>query len=310
VARQNPTMARRRGPQLEPPVQHSVVLDDGRRLGWTEVGDPHAPPVLYLHGVPGTGAEIGTLRDLAEDAGVRLIGVDRPGFGASDPQPGRSLLDHVQDLVATADALRLDRPAVVGYSGGGPYALGCGAVAADRFGAIGIVAGAGPVHGKESWKRMDSTDRFLTWLGRRAPRTGGVIVAGAGWFTRALPAAGQRVWVMDLPAADRATIERRPNLARAHLELLARTMASSGTAVVEDERVLADPWGFALADVRTEVHWWHGAEDATVPLEEAAAVIDVLPDVDLTVVADAGHLLWSHCGDEVFRTLRSSGSDG
>jgi pimeloyl-ACP methyl ester carboxylesterase len=303
-------MPRRREVYGGPPAQRSILLADGRRLGWSEVGDPASPAVLYLHGVPGSGAEVDTLRDLAEAEGVRLIGVDRPGFGPSDPQPGRNPLDHVHDLVALADVLRLDRPPVVGYSGGGPYALGCGAIAPDRFGAIGVVAGAGPVRGKESWKRMDSTDRLLTWLGRRAPRTGGAIVAGAGWFTRALPAAGQRVWVMDLPAADRATLERRPHQARAHLELLARTMAASGTAVVEDERVLADPWGFALADVRTEVHWWHGAEDATVPLEEAASVIDELPDVDLTVVADAGHLLWSHCGEEVLRTLGGSGVDG
>lgn len=301
--RQTRHVPRRNDSPEEEAIQRSVVLADGRRLGWTDVGDPDATPVFYLHGVPGSGAEAATLRNIADEAGVRLLGVDRPGFGESDPHPDRTLLGHVDDLVALADALQLDQPAVVGYSGGGPYALGCGAVAADRFGAIGVVAGAGPVLGRESWQRMDATDRLLTWLGRRAPRAGGAIVAGAGWFTRVLPTAGQRMWAMDLPYADRATLQLYPTQARAHIDLLARTMASSGTAVVEDERVLADPWGFGADEVRTEVHWWHGAEDRTVPLSEVSAHIDELPDVDLTVVADAGHLLWSHCGVEVMQTL-------
>src|SRR5690348_5276825 len=88
----------------------AITLPDGRRLAYREAGDPGGRPVLFCHALTGS-------------LGVRLICADRPGIGASDPDPRASLLSVAADLQALADALGLERLAVVGHSGGGPYAL-------------------------------------------------------------------------------------------------------------------------------------------------------------------------------------------
>ena len=101
----------------------STVLPDGRILSHATYGDPAGLPVLFFHGTPGShvGAEL--LHDAALAAGVRLIAPDRPGMGESTYQPGRVLLDWPNDVVALADAMGIDRLRIIGYSGGGPYAL-------------------------------------------------------------------------------------------------------------------------------------------------------------------------------------------
>ncbi|HEY4377892.1 MAG TPA: alpha/beta hydrolase, partial [Acidimicrobiales bacterium] len=237
-----------------PPLPaRSLRLRDGRRIGWVEVGDPYGRPVLHFHGTPGCAAEATPLMAVAVEAGVRLIAVDRPGLGHSDPHPGRTLRGWADDMVELADRLELDRPGVVGFSGGGPYALALGAVAPERFGPIAVVSGAGPLDSPEARKAMDHTDRTLTWLSFRAPAVGAAVVAVCGYFTRLFPAIGLRIWESDLPAPDRAVLRAGGQQARASMRYLAQAAVEGARGVVDDERVLALPWGFGPADVVTRI---------------------------------------------------------
>ncbi|MCU1351919.1 MAG: alpha/beta hydrolase [Acidimicrobiales bacterium] len=273
------------------------MLPDRRLLGWLDLGDAAGRPVIHLHGTPGCAAEATPLAAAAADRGIRLVAVDRPGIGGSDPHPRRTLLDLVDDLVVLADRLELERPSVLGYSGGGPYALACGAVRPDRFATIGVVAGAGPADAPGAGAPTDRTDRVLTWLSSRAPRLGAAVVAGSGRFTRAMPGTALRIWAADLPPADRRVVQAAGVRARDVMRYLAQAMVEGARGVVDDERVLAQPWGFGAADVRAPVRWWHGADDEIVPLAEAAAVAASIPDVRFHVLPDAGHLLWPrHAG--------------
>jgi pimeloyl-ACP methyl ester carboxylesterase len=101
------------------------------------VGNPTGSPVLLVHGGPGS-----RLLDPDEDAtaaaGVRLLTVDRPGYGGSDARPDPTLLGWADDVQALADRLGLDRFAVVGFSAGGGYALACAASMPERIGAVGL----------------------------------------------------------------------------------------------------------------------------------------------------------------------------
>src|SRR5438552_17010722 len=101
----------------------SITLRDGRRLGYAEYGDPAGVAVFYFHGTPGSRLE-GTIADeAAKRLRVRLIAIDRPGVGLSTFKPRRKLRDWPADVIALADALGIDRFAIVGLSGGGPHAL-------------------------------------------------------------------------------------------------------------------------------------------------------------------------------------------
>jgi pimeloyl-ACP methyl ester carboxylesterase len=76
---------------------------------------------------------------------VRVLCPDRPGIGRSDPHPERTIPGYANDVNALVDAMGFERFAVLGYSGGGPYALACGAKLSERVSAVGNMAGLGPL---------------------------------------------------------------------------------------------------------------------------------------------------------------------
>ncbi len=98
----------------------TLTLRDGRTLGYAEYGDPRGTPVFLCHGTPGSRLDRHPDETIATSLGVRLIVPDRPGYGLSSFQTGRSLLDWPADLDQLADSLGIGRFAVVGVSGGDP----------------------------------------------------------------------------------------------------------------------------------------------------------------------------------------------
>ena len=125
-----------------PRLDRTMKLADGRTLAYSEWGDLTGRPVVLLHGSPGSRLMCPD-EDATKAAGVRLITIDRPGYGRSDPRPGRTVLDWVDDYVELADQLGLPPCPVVGWSGGGPYALACADRLADRVSAIGLAGAVG-----------------------------------------------------------------------------------------------------------------------------------------------------------------------
>ena len=100
-----------------------MILRDGRELAVAEDGDPDGPVVMYVHGAPTSRVDISVHNDIVTSHGTRVIAVDRPGFGGSTLQPGRTLDGWVGDVVALADALSLTSFAVMGLSAGGPHTV-------------------------------------------------------------------------------------------------------------------------------------------------------------------------------------------
>ena len=126
------------------PDTHSLTLGDGRRLAWAEYGDPSGRPLIYCHGFPGSRLEAAMSHDTAARLGIRIIAPDRPGLGRSDYQPGRRLNDFPADLKQLADHLKLGRVAVLGESGGGPYAMAAAAALPERITKLLLVSSIGP----------------------------------------------------------------------------------------------------------------------------------------------------------------------
>ena len=116
----------------------TITATDGRCVGYKDYGPDGAVPVLWCHGGPGSRMGLGTAADEAAEAGFRLVGIDRPGYGLSTPWPGRSIADWVPDGIAVADHLGIDRFVAVGVSTGGAYALALAALHPDRV--LGVIA--------------------------------------------------------------------------------------------------------------------------------------------------------------------------
>ncbi len=124
-------------------ANQQIKLRDGRSLGYAEYGTPVGKPVFYFHGFPSSRLDwpLFDTDAIAARLNARIIAADRPGYGLSDFKRGRKILDWPDDVVELADALQIDRFAVLGISGGGPYAEACSFKIPQRLSATAIVCG-------------------------------------------------------------------------------------------------------------------------------------------------------------------------
>jgi len=159
-------------------TDQTIKLADGRALGYAEFGDPSGMPVLFFHGFPASRLEGIALDTPARTVGVRLIAPDRPGFGLSDPKPGRSFSDWPDDVIQLAVHLSIYDFAVLGTSGGSPYVVACADRISERLTAAGIVSGISPLHNQAVRLSMNADQRRMfvsiarfPWLARRYVRS-------------------------------------------------------------------------------------------------------------------------------------------
>lgn len=139
--------------------------------------------------------------------GLRVIAVDRPGLGGSDRQRGRRILDWPADVTTLADALGLGRFAVLGYSGGVPYALACAQLLPECVVTAGIVACVGPDEIAGLVAGLDAAVAKIRRTSRSRPWLAKVTWAGVRMAVRRYP---QRVLAQTadaLPDPDRRALD-------------------------------------------------------------------------------------------------------
>jgi pimeloyl-ACP methyl ester carboxylesterase len=141
--------------------------------------------------------------DLITAAGVRRITVDRPGVGFSDPQPGRALTDWPNEVRVLADHLGLERLAVLGTSGGGPYAAAWCYALPDRIARASLVGTMGPPDRRGAFDGMNRGEAGTMILARRAPLLARWLVGTAVFAERHRPGTVYRGLMRALPEMDR-----------------------------------------------------------------------------------------------------------
>ena len=151
------------------PQERVISLPDGRLMGYAEYGDPQGVPVVGFHGTPGSRLMFRVADGAARELGIRLIAPERPGFGISSYQRGRTLADHSRDVGLLADQLGIERFAIAGVSGGGPYATACAALFPERVTGLALVSPVGPVVGEEGAPRIGAAHHVVFRLSPRIP---------------------------------------------------------------------------------------------------------------------------------------------
>jgi pimeloyl-ACP methyl ester carboxylesterase len=264
-----------------------LSLADGRGLAYAEYGDPTGRPVVYCHGGLASRLDVAPLSAACADLGVRLISPDRPGIGRSSYQAGRTLLDWPADLAQLADALGLDRFAVVGWSAGGPYALACGHALADRVSAMAVLGTALPFELVGSRRGLNRPDRIMLTLSTRLPPA----ARFALWLTMVVAPARalERSAGRTLAPADRAILAGADSPADA-VAFMKESVRQGTRGEVTEYVVFARPWGFSLEDVPGPVHIWEGAEDKLLPPAYPGILLDHLPRPTFTMVPGEGHI--------------------
>ncbi|MGR7026940.1 alpha/beta fold hydrolase [Geodermatophilus sp. URMC 62] len=283
------------------PREGRLQLRDGRTMAYAEWGDPDGRPVLGCHGSPSSRLE----RHVDDPGayrrwGVRLIVPDRPGFGRSDPQPGRSVTDWPADVVQLLDSLGVDRFATLSLSGGAAYALACAHALPDRVHTVGVLGGAPPPDVPWPWPGwLHGPLRAAT----HRPTPAATALLRPVFAPLAVrPELIPRYLQVRLNPADRRVIGR-PAVRR----VLATTFTEGlrqGTAVLaEDRALLFRPWGFPVGEVRQQVHVWHGTQDWQVPVALGRALAAMLPRVSAHWLSGEGHFLVFDHAREVYAAL-------
>jgi pimeloyl-ACP methyl ester carboxylesterase len=281
-----------------------MELVDGRELAWLELGDPSGKPVIGFHGTPGSRLQLVAGEEPVRAAGVRLISVDRPGYGHSTYKPGRTLADWPGDVRQLGDHLGLDRFGVVGVSGGGPHSLVCAALMPDRVAVAGVLSGVGLLGSPGAEEGMMPANVFITKVGRRSTKPLEAIFGVMMRVQRRWPESSVRFMTKQMPAAD-AEIIRRPSVQRIFVQEAKRASATSAKASAQDFQVFSRDWGFRLEDIGVPVHLWQGDADRNVPFAHAKQMAAAIPGATLHEIAGGGHLASLDRSGEIFATLSS-----
>lgn len=280
-----------------------IRLTDGRRLGYAEYGDPSGRPVLFFHGLGTTRLVCPPDETAARELGVRLIAVDRPGIGISDSLPGRSLLDWPLDVAQLVDRLAIDRFAVVGWSGGGPYAAACGYRMQQRVSAVGMVSAPAPLVGAPGADYLRRFDRNAARAAGRAPWMIRLALWHWGRPQRRDPVRYFEESLAAMGAADQQVLAE-PVLRGRMIANSAELYRQGGRGMYDEALVLARRWGFDLADLSVPVYIWHGVGDDVIPLSMARYLARSIPGARVKLYADDGHHLLYRHWPEILAALR------
>lgn len=277
-----------RGP--DPDVApRSLRLPDGRRLCYAEYGSPGGTPVLYCHGFPSSRREALLLEPAASRIGLRLIAVDRPGYGRSDYQSDRTIPSWADDCRALFDALGLERVGVVGVSGGGPFALACAARIPERLSGCTLVCALGPVYLPDVLAAMAWPARAALQLVRRLPAASRLVYGRhsakvlARW-----PATIERIRDAAAPRIDRELLAE-PRVRGLMNRNIRDALGNGARGARQDIQLYTQPWGLPLADIHFPIDAWHGDLDGSVPAAHARWYAKHLPSCSGQILAGEGH---------------------
>jgi pimeloyl-ACP methyl ester carboxylesterase len=288
------------------------TLKDGRKLGYAEFGKSEGMPVFYFHGHGSSRLEPIMYGFNDKQFNVRLISIDRPGRGLSDFKENRTILEWPEDVIELANNLNIQNFAVLGGSGGCPYALVCALKIPERLTYCGIVSGLGPINlGLEG---MDKGKQKELKLARNKP----------GLLTKFYKIIYKKIIKMkeqtteelektfqkrskNLPEPDKKIMVDPKKLAL-YVELMAEPFRQGVDGVVHDIKLLSSDWGFKLEEIPSsiKIFLWHGELDTSVPVRMGRLVCEAIPNCTGKFYPSEAHISTAinHI-EEILETLTS-----
>jgi pimeloyl-ACP methyl ester carboxylesterase len=269
----------------------TFTTPDGRTIGYVERGADDGVPLIVCHGTPGSRLSRHADPEIYERHGVRAVAYDRPGYGLSDRQLGRAVVDATADIAALADHLGFDRFAVVGGSGGAPHALACGAVLADRVLRAGALVTPAPpdedfdffegladLNVKEFTAAQQGREAIEAFLQPYVDQIRGDVDAVI------------EEMLTELPEIDRSR-GSEPAQRAIMSESWREAVRQGSQGWADDDLAFAKPWGFELEDVTAETRVWQGELDVLTPRTHGEYVAARLPNARFEVLEGGGHFL-------------------
>jgi len=283
-----------------------MFLSDGRRIGCLEVGNDRGVPVFHFHGNGSSRWEVMLLAELAAAAGVRLIGLDRPGIGNSDPAPERSLIDWPEDVAQVADRLQIGRFAVEGVSAGGAYALACAYRMPDRLTGCALISSICPPElvrqAAPAWMRAG------WWVAQHRPDLLQACLRAVLPDRPSGEAGAERrlLRIARLLARCDREVLRCPLIRTSLLRAMAESRRQGGAANRREILALLRSWNLPIDRIAfRDILLWHGEQDRLTPIGPARLLAAALPHCTTRFCAGEGHFsTLAHHAQDVFARLR------
>ncbi len=282
--------------------EEEIRLADGRRLAYAEYGDMKAEPVLVMHGIDGCRLQMPIIPQRIQKAGVRLIVPDRPGFGRSDPQSGRSMLGWASDIKELVKAIDLHDVSVVGVNAGGPYALVLGHMLKRWVRKVVIVNSAGP---PETLRFYSSCTPFWKMVLRVARYTPSVFSALVQILLRGVLRNPEAYFdnSSGLGSKNEKMVfsSKNKHMRDFYLKVLYEASRQGVSHIAYDANLIIRPWGFNLEDIDLPVHLWHGIENTIIPIQVAEYLASQLSDVRKYFIDGEGNYLYLSHFEEILK---------
>lgn len=267
-----------------------ITTREGRVLRVVDGGDPSGWPIFLHHGTPVSGALYAPHERDALEHGIRLIGYDRPGYGGSDPSPGRRVVNAAADVLAIADHLGLANFSVWGHSGGGPHALACSATLPDRVASAAASASVAP-YGAQG---LD----WIEGMGEGNLREFQAALSGREALERyvapeceAMRQESGNVSPEMLTLLSPQDFELLTGELGRHLQSAQRFgIEKSPEGWIEDDFAFISDWGFDLNSVKVPTSIWHGKLDRFVPYAHGVWLAEHVPQAEFHSFDQETHL--------------------
>lgn len=286
----------------------SFSLQDHRTLSYSIYGPEEGIPFVMFHGSPGS--RISMDDELLHKIGVKMIYPERPGYGHSSPNPDATLSSWVEDVQALLDHLKLEKAAIGGGSGGGPYAMACAATYPERLSSLTLISSAAPQDIPGIRKKMARGNVLGYFLSKYAPFL--MRYASRSFAKRMLkdPVKAFDESVMkQVGEADRRTIDtmKQNGTFQVILDHCREAYINGAEGHIADMRILSQDWNIKYDEINCPIHIWHGEEDTLSPVQGAKAMADFIPGATPHYITGAGHLLMEI--EAVFRDILISVKD-
>jgi len=262
-------------------TETNLKLGDGRTLHVYDTGTGDADgrlTVFWHHGTPNIGAPPEPLFAAAAQLGIRWVSYDRPGYGGSTPYRDRDVASAAADASSVADALGIDRFAVMGHSGGGPHALACGALLPERVLGVVSVAGLAPFG-------AEGLDFFA---GMAASGVASLRAAAEGREAKeSYEASADEDTDPGFVPADLAALEGEWSW---FIRVVRPAIENGPGGLIDDDLAYVASWGFDPAQVIAPTLFLHGGRDRVVPSSHGEWLARRCPSAELRLCPDDGHI--------------------
>ena len=280
-------------------------LGQGTQLSWQEYGKSTGYPVFYFHGLPGSRVEPESADAIAAELGIRLIAIDRFGYGDSIAAQSTGFSEFSDALSEIADALKLGRYSLLGFSGGTPYALACASTHPQHIDRVAVVSSAADFSTPVMQEHYNRDFKPLFELAAADPGLARQQLEPMAQNADAL----MQLMQSNLPSDDQRLFSA-PAFHDSYFKNLETALNQGIDGVVNDLHRLGTPWPFDIREIRVPTTIWHGDEDRNCGVAIADYFAKNLADARLHILSGKGHFFIFEHWREILSELIQGITDG